>query len=492
LGQQTVELTKQADIQLKWAVNYWRAQYQRALAREAALKAEVEAQQATSRDLKQRLSGPKSERAASANEVGESPADGLRKRGQQPGSPGHGRSLRSALPEGVEIQELSAAEHPCPVCGAAFLPFPGTAESPLIAVQVQAQVRRIHRRRYRKACQCPPVAGLLTAPPAPRLLPKSALGVSVWGRVWLDKSLYGRPTARWGEEWRHYGLPLAQGTLTEGVRSRGALVEPLGQALRERQMGEELFPGDETRGEGFEEVKGKGGQRGYLWVTRAASVVFYHRAPSRGAEGPKAYFAGLHQELVAVGLVCDRYSAYKGFATGQAGIMLASCWAHVRRDFLQVARSWPELGSWGGAWVADLRALYRLNTARVEVGEDTVPVEEQPPAFGECQRARTTPRSAMQARGEGQLRATSLPRAQKKVLTSLPKHGAGLTVFVERPAVARDNHAAERALRLPVTGRKSYYGSGSVWSAQLAALRFRVLQAVLLWELKPRHWVTAF
>ena len=43
-----------------------------------------------------------------------------------------------------------------------------------------------------------------------------------------------------------------------------------------------------------------------------------------------------------------------------------------------------------------------------------------------------------------------------------------------------DNNAAERILRNPVVGRKNYYGSGSVWSAYLAAMMFSVLQTVLL------------
>jgi transposase len=36
--------------------------------------------------------------------------------------------------------------------------------------------------------------------------------------------------------------------------------------------------------------------------------------------------------------------------------------------------------------------------------------------------------------------------------------------------VALDNNAAERVLRNPVVGRKNYDGSGSVWSAHLAAV----------------------
>ena len=54
-SQQTVVLTKQDYIELKWKANYWQAQYERLLEREAALKAEVAAHEATIRDLTQRL-----------------------------------------------------------------------------------------------------------------------------------------------------------------------------------------------------------------------------------------------------------------------------------------------------------------------------------------------------------------------------------------------------------------------------------------------------
>src|SRR5713101_5815912 len=50
-SQQPVVLTKQAYIELKWEANYWRAQHERLLDREAALQGEVAALQATIRDL---------------------------------------------------------------------------------------------------------------------------------------------------------------------------------------------------------------------------------------------------------------------------------------------------------------------------------------------------------------------------------------------------------------------------------------------------------
>jgi transposase len=98
----------------------------------------------------------------------------------------------------------------------------------------------------------------------------------------------------------------------------------------------------------------------------------------------------------------------------------------------------------------------------------------------------------MQERCETHLREPALHLAKQKVLSSLYNHWDGLTVFVARPEVAMDNNAAERILRNPVVGRKNYYGSGSVWSAHLAAIMFSVLQTLLLWGLNPHHWLSAF
>src|SRR3954453_14418958 len=55
-----------------------------------------------------------------------------------------------------------------------------------------------------------------------------------------------------------------------------------------------------------------------------------------------------------------------------------------------------------------------------------------------------------------------------------------------------DNNTAERAQRGPVVGRKNYYGSGSVWSGQLAAMLFSLFQTLCLWELNPRRGLTAY
>jgi transposase len=491
-AQQSVVLTKQAYVELKWQAHYWQAQHARALEREAALIAKGEALEATVRDLTQRLYGTKSEKPSGLEAMDASQPSRPRPRGQQPGSKGHGRSDRSALLVVPEVHALSPGQSCCPVCGEAFAPFPGVEESTILEVQVQAHLRRIHRRRYQKMCRCPQVPGLVTAPPAPRVIPKSPLGVSLWSTVLLDKYLYGRPTHRLCEQLKHHGVPLSQGTLTDGLQKIAALFEPVMTKLYERQMGEKRFHGDETRWEVFEEIAGKTGHRWYLWVMQSASVVFYRMAPGRGADVLTEHFAKRHKDLVDVVLVCDRYSAYKCLAKDCDDLSLAFCWAHVRRDFLKAAHSWPECESWMFTWVEAIRELYRLNKARLEAWDETLSLAHQPLAFTEYHQALATKLGQMQACYEAQLQEPDLHLAKTKVLNSLHNHWAGLTVFLGRPEVAMDNNTAERTLRNPVVGRKNYYGSGSVWSAHLAARMFSVLQTVLLWGLNPHHWLSAF
>jgi hypothetical protein len=46
-------------------------------------------------------------------------------------------------------------------------------------------------------------------------------------------------------------------------------------------------------------------------------------------------------------LMVDRYNAYKALAQVKNGLLiLAFCWAHVRRDFVRVGKGWPALHAW--------------------------------------------------------------------------------------------------------------------------------------------------
>ncbi len=244
---------------------------------------------------------------------------------------------------------------------------------------------------------------------------------------------------------------------------------------------EQHWHADETRWAVFAPVEGKTGHRWYLWVYHSPSVVHYVLDPSRSAQV-------VEDELgeVACGIIsCDRYSAYKKFARLHPTFLLAFCWAHQRRDLLELGNAYPLMLEWAMVWVDAIAQLYRLNDLRLEQPRGSARYTEHDIAL----------RGALQDMADQRARALSeatLCEPALKVLRSMDRHWAGLLVFVDHPAVPMDNNVAERAHRTPVVGRKNFYGSGSIWSGRLAAAMYTVLMTVKLHKINPRTWLLAY
>jgi transposase len=466
---------------------YWKAQHRRVLAREAQLKTEVERLQALLRLREQQLFGRKTEAAVATPSAAllATPADPppRRPRGQQPGKPGPKRRDYSHLPAVVEDHPLAPEPCCCSQCGQPFDDFPGTEDSIILEVDVRAHRRIIRRRRYRPTCSCAAHPGIVTAPPTPRVIPKSLLGVSIWVSLLLDKYLFYRPTYRLLADWATHGLDLSLGTVTDGLKHLVPLFEPVYQALVRQSQSQTLWHADETRWLVFASMEGKVGYRWYLWVFHSAEVVVFVLAAGRSHEVPEEHFGPVEGRGI---LVVDRYKAYQAIDKVKSGrIVLAFCWAHVRRDFVRLAKSWPDQESWALGWVAEIGTLYHLNDERLKVRQDAA-------TFTVADSALRAAVTSFGKRGEEQLREANVHPARRKVLESLGDHWTGLTVFVEHPEVPMDNNTAERSERGPVVGRKNYYGSGSVWSGELAAMLFSLFQTLCLWGLNPRLWLSAY
>jgi transposase len=229
-------------------------------------------------------------------------------------------------------------------------------------------------------------------------------------------------------------------------------------------------------------VEGKVGHRWMMWAFQSQEVVVFVLSSGRAHDVPEDHFGPVQQGILSV----DRYSAYKTMAQVKEGkIVLAFCWAHVRRDFLEVERSWPKEKDWAVAWVERIGELYQLNDKRVEV-------IDQPKEFAPADQRVREAVANMEQQAKAELAEPQLHPAKKHVLESMGDHWTGLTVFVEHPEVPMDNNTAERAERGPVVGRKNYYGSGSLWSGQLAAMLFSLFQTLMLWNINPRVWLREY
>jgi transposase len=474
--------------------------------REQVLQQQIAALTAQIRVLEERLRGQKSEKRKKHPETGPLEATTpKRRRGQQPDNPVPPRRSFDHLPTVHEPITLPAEQQCCPECRLPLQSFPGSDDGDIVEIEIRSHRRRYHRQRYRKTCTCPGTPGVITAPPPPKLIPKSYLGISVWVLLLLEKYIAYQPTYRFLTLLRSLGVDLPLGTVTAGLRKLLPLFEPLYQDLLEHQRQEHHWHCDETRWLVFVEQEGKKGHNWSLWVFRSPHAVVFVLDPTRAHHVVEEHLAGA-QGIASV----DRATVYKAMAQVKVGdIVLAFCWAHVRRDFLEVWTGYTELGDWAGSWLQEIRELYRRNDARVEaLGLSTMNAgKSAPPVSGHhtatlhsSQAAAVTAQEQalrdhvahLVERRDTELQQPDLMPACKKVLTSLQRHWSGLTVFLDHPEVPLDNNAAERAERGPVVGRKNYYGSGSIWSGRLAAIMFSLLQTLTLWHLCPLRWLTAY
>ena len=80
---------------------------------------------------------------------------------------------------------------------------------------------------------------------------------------------------------------------------------------------------------------GKRGHRWWLWLFAGEDSVVFVLDPSRSHDVPQSHFPDDVQGVLMV----DRYRAYKAMPQVKDGkLLLAFCWAHVRRDFVRVGQ----------------------------------------------------------------------------------------------------------------------------------------------------------
>ncbi len=474
---------KKENMGLTQERGYWKKMHEKAIGREEELKKENVELRGKIKYLKQQLYGRKSENKNRSDifNSDEKKKETKRNKGHQPGNPGHGRRSYDHLPLVEEIYDLEEDDKECFVCGLPFKQFPNTEDSEEIEIEVKAYHRKIRRKKYLKTCQCPTVPGIITAPGPPKLIPKGKLGISVWVMILLEKYQYQHPINRGLKNLSTYGIDIPAGTVGDGLKKIAPLFQPVEQAIREKNLGEDWWHADETRWFVLEMPDGKLTHRWYLWVFVSKSAVVYILDPSRSTRVVTDYMDTIKKGII----IADRYEVYKSFVKNRKKVLLAFCWAHVRRDFLNIAVSWSKLEPWSMKWVEKIGNLYHLNNLRLEYPKGSE-------SFTKADQGLRKAMNEMKEQREEELDCPKTHMAGKKVLKSLKKHWKGLNVFVDHPHIPMDNNEAERMIRNVALGRKNYYGSGAIWSGHFTACMFSIFQTLLRWNINPRKWLLEY
>ena len=448
-------------------------------ARNARLEARIAKLRTTRAVLSKALYGSKSEKQDKARSE--------RKRGQQRGAPGHGRTQRPTLEEKEERHNPPQDARVCSCCGKPYVAN-GELSSTVIEIEVKAHIRRIVRPRYRRGCDCASSPLEVAAPPVPRLFPRTPCGTTAWARILFERFACFRPLRRVAAWMADQGLAIAPGTVAGSVPRFLPLFEPLAKAILAHQNEMAVRHGDET-GWRIQSLSETGrSRRAWLWISVSAEAVYFLIDPSRSAEVAMKLFGSVKG---IVFLVCDRYTAYGKMARELDGkVILCWCWVHQRRDFIECAAGQAKLTQWCREWIERIASVYRLNEARLEHYDPGL--ERPAPEFGAAQSELKKAVDGLFAHAEAELARLPVKAREGKALRSLLKHREGLSVFVGKPQVPMDNNAAERGLRGAVIGRRLSFGSDSEKGADFTAIMYSVVSTLSMHGIDVLRWLEAW
>ncbi len=409
-----------------------------------------------------------------------------RKRGQQADKPGHGRTPRPDMERKPEVHDPPEEERVCPCCGLPYVKN-GSHDSETIEVEVRAHVRTIHRNRWRRTCSCASAPKEVVAPPVPRLFPGSSYGISFWVCFLLERYAFHRPLNRVAAWMRDQGVPISAGTLGDSIHRLMPLFDPLSQAILAHLKAASVLQGDETgwRVQSLKAIRGT--SRAWLWCAVSRDAVWFQVDARRNAEAAGKLFAGVGAGTV---LVCDAYSAYKKLARVLGGILiLAWCWVHVRRKFIEAAAGNDALEAWENRWLDRIGKLFHLNRVRLKHYDPEAGMDQQSRKFGIAHRQLQRAVDKLFALAETERAGPAGSDRRAKALNSLVRHRGGLCVFVDRPDIPMDNNLPERIQRGPVIGRKLSFGSDSLEGARYSAMMYGIIETLRMNGIDVRTWL---
>jgi transposase len=329
--------------------------------------------------------------------------------------------------------------------------------------------------------------------PAPfSVLPRGFAGPSLLAMIVFEKYGQHQPLNRQSERYAREGIDLSLSTLADQVGGCAVLLRPLYELIRAHVFAGERVHGDETPVPVLAKHQTR---KGRLWVyvrddkpfagqAPPTAVFFYSR--DRTAEHPEHHLAGYAGILQA--------DAYAGFnrlyaADRRPGpITEASCWAHGRRKFFELADVTAKAhGALSVLAPLAVEAVKRIDAIfDVEREINGRSIEERLAV----RRGRVAPLVAdLEAWMRAQRGKLSRHSDVGKAMDYMLKRWDTFSRFLEDGRICLTNNAAERALRGIALGRKSWLFAGSDRGGERAAVMYTLIQTARLNDVDPQAWL---
>ena len=381
------------------------------------------------------------------------------------------RREQPELPIEPVPHDLDEADRVCKACGGALEEWPEKFEE---SEEIDCVARRfVLKRHLRKVyrCQC---GGCIETAPAPLKLHAGArYSLDFAIEVAIDKYRDHQPLERQVRAMKHDGLVVDSQTLFDQCARLAALIEPAYDGVGAQLRSLSVLGADETRWPVFGKKGAAKPSRWHAWILASDDAVYYQVHDSRDLDAGKALLGDFRGALVV-----DGYSVYRSLEKKLDGLRIANCWSHVRREYLDIEKSFPKETE---RIVHLIDLLFRIEQRAVpgRVGDERRRMLRQ-------RRSRVV----LAAIQKWVFSVSTTPGSRlAKAIEYMTGRWTALGLFVDDPRIPIHNNGSERGLRGLVLGRKNHYGSKSHRGAKVAARLYTLIETCKLLAVDPRVYL---
>jgi transposase len=367
----------------------------------------------------------------------------------------------------------------CPCCGGALHKLGEDITETLEMIPRQWKViQHVREKLSCRRCEA------ITQPPAPsHPIARGRAGSRLLAHVLFSKYGLHLPLHRQSATYAREGVELDVSTLADWVGACAATLMPLVLLIRAHVFAAERIHADDTTVPVWAKNKCRTGR---LWTyvrddrpfggpDPPAAVFFY--SADRTAKHPEQHLAGYSGLMQA--------DAYAGFdklykSDRKPGpIIEASCWAHARRKFFDLARLKK-------APIA-IEAVERIDALfAIEREINGKPPDERKRMRQECSRPLV---AALEIWLRAQRRMLSAGNDVAKAIQYSLNCWTALTRFLDDGRLCMSNNAAERGVRPIAVGRHNWTFLGSDEGGRRAAAIYTLIETCKLNDLDPQAWL---
>ena len=390
---------------------------------------------------------------------------------------------RGALPLHLPRVDITIApeDTDCPCCKTPMHVIGEEKSERLDVIPAQFRVIVTHRPKYAcRACEQAVVQA-----PAPERLIKSGLPTEAMvAYVLAAKYAWHLPLYRQAQILLSQGIAIERATLAFWVGYAAAELKPLYLRLRALILGSVKIAVDETVAPVLDPGRGRT-KKGYFWAIARDDrawggtdppAVAYTYAPGRGA----VHALKLLETYRGI-VQCDGYAAYKSIADdARAGdaIMLAFCWAHLRRKFFDIAKGGSApIASEALERIAALYAIEKTIRGRSADARHAVRQEKSKPIV-----------LALKTWLDEQLARVSAKSVIAEAIRYGLNHWDGLTRFLEDGRIELDTNIVERGMRPIALNRKNALFAGHDQGAENWAAIASLVETCKLHGVDPQAY----